>query len=78
MKPSDGELSALVAQAWRDVLQCSGPSEEDNFFVLGGHSVAGARVLSRLQAHVPARLSMRLLFDHPVFNEFVAALARLA
>jgi hypothetical protein len=78
MTPGDGELSTLVAQAWRDVLRCPGPSDEDNFFELGGHSVAGARVLSRLQGHVPVRLSIRLLFDHPVFNEFVAALARLA
>lgn len=77
MNPSDGELRTLVARAWRDVLGCPGPSDEDSFFDLGGHSVAGARVLSRLQEQVPVRLSLRLLFDHPVFDEFVAALARV-
>jgi hypothetical protein len=50
----------------------------DNFFELGGHSVAGARVMSRLQPHVEARLSMRLLFDNPLFGEFVVAITRLA
>jgi hypothetical protein len=79
MRTGDGEpdLPVLVAEAWRDVLRCPAPSHEDNFFELGGHSVAGARVLSRLQPHLGSRLSMRVLFDHPVFGEFVAAVARL-
>jgi hypothetical protein len=72
------EMSTLAAEAWRDVLRCPGPSDADNFFELGGHSVAGARVLSRLQRHFSPRLSMRVLFDHPEFGEFVAALTRLA
>ncbi|MFL6122868.1 phosphopantetheine-binding protein [Actinophytocola sp.] len=71
-------LAELAGQAWRDVLRCPGPSCLDNFFELGGHSVAGARVMSRLQPHVATRLSLRVLFDHPVFGEFVAAITRLA
>jgi hypothetical protein len=71
-------MTELVAEAWRDVLRCPGPSQEDNFFELGGHSLAGARVMSRLQTNVPAELTMRLLFDNPVFGEFVAAITRLA
>jgi hypothetical protein len=35
-------------------------------------------VLSRLQPHVSVRLSLRVLFDHPVFGEFVVAITRLA
>jgi hypothetical protein len=77
--PVDGAaMTELVAEAWRDVLQCPGPSQEDNFFELGGHSLAGARVMSRLQPNVPAELTMRMLFDNPVFGEFVAAVTRLA
>jgi hypothetical protein len=72
------DLRALVGEAWRDVLGCAGPSEEDNFFDLGGHSLAGARVMSRLQPTVPAPLTMRMLVDNPVFGDFVAAVTRLA
>lgn len=71
-------MAELVAEAWRDVLRCPGPSEEDNFFELGGHSLAGVRVMSRLQPNVPAALTMRMLFDNPVFGEFVAVMNRLA
>jgi hypothetical protein len=34
--------------------------------------------MSRLQPNVPAELTMRMLFDNPVFGEFVAAVTRLA
>jgi hypothetical protein len=79
VNPGDGvALAELAGQAWRDVLRCPGPSHVDNFFELGGHSVAGARVLSRLQPHVGVRLPLRVLFDHPVFGEFVVAITRLA
>lgn len=79
MHQDDAEaLGELAGQAWRDVLCCSGPSRLDNFFELGGHSVAGARVLSRLQPHVAVRLPLRVLFDHPVFGEFVVAITQLA
>lgn len=76
--PVDGAgMTEMVAEAWRDVLRCPGPSQEDNFFDLGGHSLAGARVMSRLQPNVPAALTMRMLFDNPVFGEFVSAITRL-
>jgi hypothetical protein len=79
VNPRDGvALAELAGQAWRDVLRCAGPSHVDNFFELGGHSVAGARVMSRLQPHVAVRLPLRVLFDHPVFGEFVVAITRLA
>jgi hypothetical protein len=72
-----GTLRELAGAAWREVLRCEGPAEDDNFFDLGGRSLSGAQVLSRLQPYVRTRLSIRILFDHPVFHEFAAALVRL-
>jgi len=34
--------------------------------------------MSRLQPNVTAELTMRMLFDNPVFGEFVSAINRLA
>jgi hypothetical protein len=72
-----GRLRELAGEAWREVLRCEGPADDDNFFELGGRSLTGAQVLSRLQPHVRAKLSIRVLFDHPVFHEFAAAITRL-
>lgn len=70
-------LRELAGEAWREVLHCEGPADDDNFFELGGRSLTGVQVLSRLQPHIRVKLSIRVLFDHPVFQEFVAAIARL-
>jgi hypothetical protein len=70
-------LRELAGEAWREVLHCEGPADDDNFFELGGRSLTGAQVLGRLQPHVWAKLSIRVLFDHPEFHEFVAAITRL-
>ena len=72
-----GTLRELAGEAWREVLCCAGPADEDNFFALGGRSLTGAQVLSRLQPHVRTKLSIRVLFDHPEFHEFAAAISRL-
>jgi hypothetical protein len=77
VRDQPNELRRLAGAAWREVLSCAGPADDDNFFDLGGRSLTGAQVLSRLQPHVPAKLSVRVLFDHPVFGEFAAALTHL-
>jgi hypothetical protein len=73
-----GALRELAGEAWREILHCEGPADDDNFFELGGRSLSGAQVLGHLQRHVRTKLSIRVLFDHPVFHEFAAAISRLA
>ncbi|GAB3890733.1 phosphopantetheine-binding protein [Kibdelosporangium lantanae] len=70
-------LRELAGEAWREVLHCTGPADDDNFFDLGGRSLTGAQVLGLLQPHVQTKLSIRVLFDHPVFHEFAAAISHL-
>ncbi|WP_240360579.1 non-ribosomal peptide synthetase [Pyxidicoccus caerfyrddinensis] len=65
--PAEEQLAAL----WADVLGLPRVGAEDNFFDLGGHSLLAARMVSRLQKAVRARVSLATLFQHPT----VAALA---
>ena len=62
----------FVAKVWSDILGRTPVGLNDNFFELGGHSLLAAQVMSRINATMPAPVSVRILFDHPV----VAALAR--
>ncbi|MEP7010522.1 MAG: amino acid adenylation domain-containing protein [Acidobacteriota bacterium] len=78
-KPSSApksRLEAIIADAWRAVLNVDRVSVQDNFFDLGGHSLLLAQVHLRLRESLPddlgARLSMVELFQHPT----IAALAR--
>lgn len=70
-------VGRLAAAAWEEVLGHTGVRADDSFFELGGHSLAGARVMARLRRRLGVALPGRLLFDHPVFGDFVAALSAL-
>jgi amino acid adenylation domain-containing protein len=58
-------LGALVLGIWREVLGCQRVEPDDDFFALGGHSLAAARVVARLEKHLPTRLSPADLFHYP-------------
>jgi len=57
------ETEQVLAQIWADVLGVDAPGVEDEFFALGGDSILGFRVLSRIRAAFGADLPVRALFD---------------
>ena len=61
------EKEALLARAWEDVLRLDegevGP--EDNFFDLGGHSLAAAQLSSQVEQGFGIHVSMPLFMEDP-------------
>lgn len=49
---------------WQDVLEKENISVEDDFFALGGHSLKGVQVISRIHKDMNLKLDLKLLFDH--------------
>ncbi|HET6850667.1 MAG TPA: amino acid adenylation domain-containing protein, partial [Pyrinomonadaceae bacterium] len=62
----------LLANIWSTVLGVTSVGVEDNFFDLGGHSLLGTRLVSRIKEAFSAELRLRALFEYPN----VATLAR--
>jgi nonribosomal peptide synthetase DhbF len=60
-----------VASIWREVLGLDRVGIHDNFFDLGGHSLAAARVAARLEDALQVEVRARALFETPT----IAALA---
>ncbi len=60
-----------LAKIWAEVLSLDQVGINDDFFALGGHSLAATRVLSRVVSVFQLQLPIRALFDSPT----VAAMA---
>ena len=69
--PGD-ELETLIAEIWQEVLAVERVGVEDNFFDLGGHSLALVQVQRKIKARLARDVSVVDLFRTPT----VAALAR--
>jgi acyl carrier protein len=76
-EPAVGELEELVAAVIADVLDLKSPGRDANFFLLGGDSLSGTRVITRLAEHLSLDLQPTLLFTAPTVRTLAERLDRL-
>jgi acyl carrier protein len=76
-EPAVGELEELVAAVIADVLDLKSPGRDANFFLLGGDSLSGTRVITRLAEHLSLDLQPSLLFTAPTVRTLAERLDRL-
>ncbi|MCP9823850.1 amino acid adenylation domain-containing protein [Synechococcus sp. EJ6-Ellesmere] len=65
--PGHGQAEGVIqdlAGIWAEVLDYEWPSAEDDFFLLGGHSLSATRVLIRVRDRLGVELQLRELFMH--------------
>ena len=70
-----GVLRTTTEEIWREVLEVDVDDDTD-FFDEGGHSFAALRIIALLNDRYDGKASLQVLFDHPRFGDFVAALGR--
>jgi amino acid adenylation domain-containing protein len=68
-------LRNVIAAIWLDVLRAPKIAPEDNFFSLGGNSLAAMQVGNRLQVRFRRRVPTRWLFEHPTLDAYVLVVA---
>lgn len=68
----DGPVLRDVRRIWASVLGRGTPEPEDDFFELGGYSLAAARVLARVKDRYGIDLPLSALYDHPTPSRFAA------
>ncbi|MGW5672743.1 phosphopantetheine-binding protein [Micromonospora sp. NPDC003776] len=68
----------LIAGIWREVLGRDRVGLTDNFFDIGGHSMALAAVHARLTEATGRSITMLDLFRHPTVQALAASLDGLA
>ncbi|WP_078959565.1 non-ribosomal peptide synthetase [Streptomyces erythrochromogenes] len=76
-----GAVSAserTVMTVWAEVLATEVPGPESDFFDLGGHSLAAARVVSELRRTTGLRVGLGALLARPTVADVAAEIDRLA
>jgi amino acid adenylation domain-containing protein len=63
----DTEVEIAIVGVMAELLEVSEEEigMDENFFLLGGHSMLGAQLIARLDRLYGAEISLRYLFDHP-------------
>jgi acyl-CoA synthetase (AMP-forming)/AMP-acid ligase II len=75
--PSTGTES-VVASVWASVLGVPEVGVDDDFFALGGHSLAAAQIAARLGDAFAVELPVTAVFEHPTIAELARAVDAVA
>jgi amino acid adenylation domain-containing protein len=68
-------VEEILAPLWAEILEVERVGALDDFFVLGGHSLAGVRLVSRVSEMFGVRLPVRELFQAPTIEGMAELLA---
>lgn len=71
-RPHERISVAAMTGIWRDALGLDAVRPDDDFFDLGGHSMAAARIAQRVEDLTDVRLPVPLVFDHPTAGALTA------
>nr|MDQ3957938.1 amino acid adenylation domain-containing protein [Actinomycetota bacterium] len=72
------ETENVLAEIWAEVLGVERVGRNDNFFDLGGHSLLGTQLVSRIRNRFAMEVPLRTLFEHPTVRGLAASLDETA
>ncbi len=65
-----GETELKLAELWMEVLRLGRVGRHDDFFDLGGNSLAATQLVSRIRAGMGIEIPLRLMFEAPTIAGF--------
>jgi len=73
-RASRNQLEGLLTTIWASMLRRDVVGIDENFFVLGGHSLTAIRISSKIQEVLGIEVPVRLLFEKPTVAELSEAI----
>ncbi|MGO3244172.1 MAG: amino acid adenylation domain-containing protein [Halomonas sp.] len=74
-EPPQGEVEDALAAIWSEVLGTERIGRHDNFFEVGGHSLAAIQISARFTQRFGEALPVRLIFEHPTLAKMATRVA---
>jgi thioesterase domain-containing protein/acyl carrier protein len=71
-------VEAVLADVWRELLGVDDVAPDDDFFALGGHSLAAVRLFARIRKQYSVDLPLATLFQAPTLGALAALVAQQA
>jgi acyl carrier protein len=71
-------LEQAIAAIWKELLDVEVIRRNDNFFLIGGDSLLGTLVVSRLRQEFEIEVPLTTLFEAPTLAELVEAIMAMA
>ncbi|MGJ8585622.1 MAG: amino acid adenylation domain-containing protein [Marinosulfonomonas sp.] len=72
------ETENTVAKIWSTLLKIETVRRDDEFFLIGGDSLAAVEMISKIEAALGFEVSITEIFENPVLHEFAASLDHLS
>jgi amino acid adenylation domain-containing protein len=72
-----GDIGSLAARLWKERLGVEQVGESDDFFRLGGDSMAAIQVVRGMAAELGQAIAARAMFDSPTLGEFITYVTEL-
>ena len=69
------DLEKVLIDLWQELLQVSRVQRDDDFFLLGGHSLTAMQLAARLSQQLDRDVPVRQIFDTPTLAGLAAALS---
>ena len=81
MEPKKGKMANttidFLRELWLELLALDKVMDQDDFFDLGGHSVAAAIMQSELEDELDMELPLSLIFQNPTLAKMSSAIDEL-
>jgi thioesterase domain-containing protein/acyl carrier protein len=76
--PALNPVESVLADIWRELLGVEEIAPDDDFFAMGGHSLAAVRLFARIRKQYNVDLPLATLFQAPTLGKLAALVAQQA
>jgi NADP-dependent 3-hydroxy acid dehydrogenase YdfG/acyl carrier protein len=74
--PASNEIEQVIINVWQEVLGIDRLGARDNFFDLGGNSLTGLKVISRLKKELKIDIPVVALFEGPTASDLARVISK--